>query len=252
MHLQTDDGRRAAILAAIKSGLAQACDDALLFSEDYSRELDAEYLLTVDISKEVFKLNPYIVAPELRVNLELTTADFATLCAPQVGYTPANNFMGRRTIWRTEHDVKCRPGKIDIVVIRRGKHWDMPVCAIEVKGFNPVKKTILDDLARNAEFFDISDPTGQSQIEFTAFAALHSYQAYSKVAEGSRIAGLKKRYRKYLPDLQLSEKLRTEIDAFPIRSALVRDGICNAELDDLDDRGHFFAGVILTFVKSTL
>jgi hypothetical protein len=42
---------------AIREGMRDACVDSLVFSEDETRQIDAEYLLTVNVAKAIAKLN---------------------------------------------------------------------------------------------------------------------------------------------------------------------------------------------------
>jgi hypothetical protein len=69
-----------------------------------------------------------------------------------MGKQQASNFLGYSSTLRKLQNTK-RNGKIDVVVYRDGGLSGLPVCAIELKGFNPQKSVALQDLKRNGEYF---------------------------------------------------------------------------------------------------
>jgi hypothetical protein len=65
----------------IKSAMKLACFDALKFSDDESQKIGAEYLLTVNVAKEIATLNHSFGEP-CKIFLERQTKLFATDCVP--------------------------------------------------------------------------------------------------------------------------------------------------------------------------
>jgi len=72
------------IIDKLKEALKQSCLDALSFSGDVTRLIDAEYLLTVNAAKSIQSLNQYLATPYL-IFLEYSTQMFATSCTPLSG-----------------------------------------------------------------------------------------------------------------------------------------------------------------------
>lgn len=238
---------RTKILEEILSGLKRACFDAIEFSEDFARKIDAEYLLTVNVAKSIVTLNQGIGFP-LRVILEHRTSRFTTACVPLIGYVPAANFMGRQSIIRKPHDTSRR-GRIDIAVMHDLNGIEAPVCAIELKGFNPGRRHVIKDLTRNLEYFQVIDETGRSRIEFSNFAALHSFnQTYHENQCARDLLSLKKRYEVIVSTLDLPNDLAVDIKVASISSSLNKDELSEFERNRLSDDGcHHYAAVLVTF-----
>ena len=163
------------IIKKLKQALKQSCDDAFLFSDDETRLIDAEYLLTVNAAKAIQELNTYFGTP-YRICLENKTQTFCDACTSRFIYKRDH---GKKSIGLTKRgfvpDVK-RPGEIDIAIYKEKNMEISSYCAIETKGFNPSKRLILMDLNRNLEYFSKHSQTGKSKIEFTIYVALHSYK----------------------------------------------------------------------------
>jgi len=202
----------------LKDALRISCDDAFYFSDDETRLIDTEYLLTVNSAKSIKELNQYFATP-YKIFLEHDTEKFATACTPLFGTKSDDNSYDLTV--RTNNNT-VRPGKIDIAIYLTDNGIDIPLCAIEVKGFNPRKGNIIDDLKRNAEYFLISSPTGVSTLSFTLFMALHSYKkTMTDQKESSNIRKLHKRYDKYMEDILLPSDVSHRIEVLTIRRGRV-------------------------------
>lgn len=173
MFLSDPEARHDQINAKIVAGLQEACYDTVQFTESFSREVDAEYLVTVNIAKQIALLNNKGIGWPLKVYLESCATSFKRECTPPVAKAPAGNFLGYEVLLRRPTNVE-RKGRIDIAIFREGAAWDIPVCAIEVKSFNPDRKLVVADMKRNAEYFRSSN-TGVSQLEFAVVCGLHRY-----------------------------------------------------------------------------
>jgi hypothetical protein len=233
---------------AIRDGMREACADSLVFSEDETRQIDAEYLLTANVAKAIAKLNTDFGDP-YRIFVERQTQKFCDDCIPLVKRFPAANLIGRTEILRTPGFNVSRNGRIDICVYRRHSGFDdIPVCAIELKRFGCASQPAIDDLIRNAEYFGLSGPTGDSRIDFTVFGALESFpKSLTKEDFEGDLAEAKEFYTGLLTHLNPGASFSATVDAFTVRSGL--------EVTDCDDgekileSNHHFAGVLVTFAK---
>lgn len=158
------------IFKKIKKAMHTSCDDALFFSNDETQLINAEYLLTVNIAKAIKELNFYFGTP-YKIYLEHDTKQLASASTPFCVIDP----LTLRNTIRTKNNT-TRSGRVDIAVYNQILWYDTPVCAIEVKGFNPPKHLIVKDLERNSEYFSFTSPTGSSTMPFTFFIALHSFK----------------------------------------------------------------------------
>lgn len=52
------------------------------------------------------------------------------------------------------------------------------MCAIEVKGFNPPKEKVIDDMRRNLQYFADAN-TGRSEIQFAVSVMVRSYKSHN-------------------------------------------------------------------------
>ena len=106
------------IEGAIRDGMREACADSLVFSEDETRQIDAEYLLTVNVAKSVnAKLNTDFGDP-YRIFVERQTRIFCDDCIPLIKRSPVANLIGRTEILRKPGFNVRRNGRIDICVYR--------------------------------------------------------------------------------------------------------------------------------------
>jgi hypothetical protein len=236
------------IEGAIRDGMREACADSLVFSEDETRQIDAEYLLTVNVAKSVAKLNTDFGDP-YRIFVERQTRTFCDDCIPLIKRSPAANLIGRTEILRKPGFNVRRNGRIDICVYRRVSGLDdVPVCAIELKKFGCASQPAIDDLIRNAEYFCLSGPTGDSRIDFTVFGALESFPKSLTAEDFKRdLVELEEFYTGLLTNLKPSPSFSVTVDPFTVRSGL--------EVTDCDDgekileSNHHFAGILVTFAR---
>lgn len=239
---------KADIIGKLKEAMRTSCDDALYFSDDETQLIDAEYLLTVNAAKAIKDLNRYFGDP-YKICLEENTKKFATSCTPLFDKNAAKEGFRYKQKIRSRNDSK-RSGKIDIAIYTTDNAWECPLCAIEVKGFNPRKNLIISDLERNAEYFGLTSPTGNSTLPFSVFIAMHSYKnVFTDVKEQGNIDKVKERYARYIESSPILKVLQYNIDVVTIRRGLPPD------LDDPDvhrlglhgDEDYHFVGVVVVF-----
>lgn len=210
------------IIKKLKESMKTSCDDAFYFSDDETQLIDAEYLLTVNAAKAIKELNLDFGSP-YKICLENNTKKFASACTPLIANVKSDNFLGHKSVIRTPNNTR-RSGKIDIAIYTDRNSIDIPLCAIEVKGFNPSKFLIIKDLERNAEYFGLSSRTGESTLPFAVFIALHSYKrVLSDEKEQSNISKVKKRYQNCIKGNNLLNRLAQSVDVFRIRRGCLPD-----------------------------
>lgn len=239
------------IVNKLKESMSTSCDDALYFSDNETQLINAEYLLTVNAAKAIKELNHYFGDP-YRIFLENDTKKFASGCTPLIRRDKADNFLGRRSVIRTSNNTH-RIGRVDIAVYTNKNGIDIPLCAIEIKGFNPGKSLIIKDLERNSEYFGLVSCTGASTLPFAFFIALHSYKmVWNDDKEQSNILKIKKRYQNYINCNDNLKTLNQSVDAFTIRRGVIPDAndpyIQEHGLQG--DEDYQFVGVIITTKKN--
>jgi len=179
-----------------------------------------------------------------KIYLEHPTKIFVSNCVPLMGKNPNTN---RMTIRKTRKNTK-RNGKIDVAVYRDGAWHGKPVCAIELKGFNPQRRVVLEDLKRNAEYFDLSCESGSSQIAFTVFAALHSFKHVrneDSVTENQNL--LHNKYSKWLSELTDSNTCSVNIKVFTLSKGLADEQEIPPGEEYIDFESYQFVGVMVAF-----
>jgi hypothetical protein len=213
------------ILSKVKEAMKESCTDTFLFSDDETRLIDAEYLLIVNAAKAIQSLNTYFGSP-YRIYLEHNTHAFCKACTPSytIRKNPKSKWNVGKIVTRGSVSDVGKSGRIDIAVYSENQSDEYPVCAIEVKGFNPAKSVILPDLQRNLEYFTKASRTGASRVRFTVFAALHSYRnTFSDEKEQKNKSKLKRRYDNYLKELNIPKSIAAAVLVFTLNRGLVPD-----------------------------
>lgn len=191
------------IISRIKNGMKEACFHAINFSLCAEDIIKAEYFYTVFIANYLLPQNEW--GGSCRVNVEHPTEDF---CCNAFRYYSGGigrnmNFSSGLGQNGKRHNTE-RKGKIDITITEN----DISLCAIEVKGFNPAKALLEEDLRRNFQYFTLNDTgTGESLIEFAFLVSFHSYMWYSD--PNSNIRKLQKRFDNYIKNLENQEITKT-------------------------------------------
>lgn len=167
--------------------------------------IDAEYLITVNIAQSLKALNLYLGSP-YQILLEHPTKEFATNCTPLILKNKPYTFNTTSQIRSGTYDSNKRSGKIDIAIYDNctPAYGQLPLCAIEVKGFNPSKSSIIKDLERNLSFFEITSNTGNSTLPLAAFATIKLY--FNSAKQNKRVNNLNKvktLYESYLTALAI-------------------------------------------------
>lgn len=241
------------IIAAIKAGMKQACADMYSFTDRPELAFNAEYLFTVATAKAIDTHN-FLPAYAFEIRIEHCTRKFARDCLPLI--KRGHPMVRGSTLLRGKASPKIgRPGRIDIAIYYEPTHppafGRIPLCAIELKGFNPQRTLVLEDLQRNLQLMRVSGLTGSSVLGFTAFAALHSVSApkdaHAAVAKENAI---QKKYNAWMAGLGSRDDVIEVIETFTI--SWEPNGTVSEELDELvidTSSRHHFIGVIVTFSR---
>lgn len=238
------------IIEKIKQAMTRSCRDMLEFTDEPSREFNAEYLFTVNAVKSINELNGPDADP-FKIYLERSTKTFAQDCIHPVKW---GKFKVTPTIFRRKIPNINRPGRVDIAIYYdkpMSRYFGtQPLCAIEIKGFNPQRKVVIEDLKRNLELLRASGETGNSVLQFTIFSALHSFKNFdSPNVENTNLNFVKTRYLKWFSELGALNDVTYQLDVSTISKDLNGRTIEHHEDDievDLQSR-HHFVGVTLIF-----
>lgn len=230
--------------------MKRACDDMLRFSGEPAKRLNAEYLFTVAVAKELDGLNGYYGDP-YRIYLEKKTRDFARDCLHPIKF---GNPLQRGSIKRrTDVPKLSRNGRIDVAVYEdvpnNGYLGHQPICAIELKGFNPARTLVLEDLKRNLEYFSVKGNTGGSVLSTALFGALHSWSKVgAQSEEEAKAEELRSKYVGWLSELPKASNIFSSVTVHQIRQDLVGEVVDEEDYQVLNsDTIHNFVGIVVEF-----
>lgn len=235
---------------ALVKAMKRACDDMLRFTGEPAKRINAEYLCTVSVAKEFDRLNGYYGDP-YRIYLEKKAQDFARDCLHPVKF--GKTFKSRSMIRRTAKPKLSRPGRIDVAlyedVANNSYLGYQPVCAVELKGFNPSRSRVLADLKRNLEYFSLQGNTGGSVLGTALFGALHAWpKVGSEIEEETKASKLRDRYVNWLSELPNTTKIRRNVTVHNIRQDLLGEVVDEGDYEVLySDTIHNFVGIVVEF-----
>jgi len=240
------------IKKAIQIGMSNACEDMNNFCDQPERKFNAEYLFTVATARAISELNGPPADP-YHIKIEQSTKLLQRDCLnPFLRQTKAKPQPGA-TIARHKHPIPnvSRNGRVDIAIyadIAPSSYLgEKPLCVIELKGFNPSKSLVLEDVRRNLEFHRLAGATGPSVLSFSFFAALHS--GAPELLEDS-LSAQKKWYKDLLAQLGEIKDCALEIDTFTV--SLDSEGRLEEELHETvinTSTKHHYIGVIVGLRK---
>ncbi|CAE6864510.1 hypothetical protein IQ288_05110 [Burkholderia sp. R-69980] len=239
---------QADIRQKIKAAMATACNDMLNFTDEPSRKFNAEYLLTVNVAKAIDELNgppgdPY------KIFIEKSTKGFARDCLKPVLF--GKSMERGSSVFRKEFPLINRNGRIDITVYyennQSGYLGMQPLCAIELKGFDPSRKLVIADLKRNLEFHRVAGATGKSVLAFSFFSALHAFKKTSdELLAQADLDQTKRLYEKWISEVGDTGDHRFEVETFTVSKELVGRVVDEGDYEVLDtDARHHFVGVVV-------
>ena len=234
----------------VVEAMKMACEDMCRFSGERAKPINAEYLFTIAVAKQIDKLNSYYGDP-YRIYLEKSRKELSKDCLLPVKF--GNPRKRGSTIFRDKKPHIDNKERADIAVyqdITNNNYLGyQPICVIELKAFNPLRKLVLKDLKRNLEYFNITGKTGGSVIKSTLFAALHSsVKIDNEVDESQKILNLKHSYNSWLSELGNINHLDVNVTAHSVSKDYQGEVLDEGEYEMLNTETiHHFIGVIVEF-----
>ncbi|MDV3434936.1 hypothetical protein R1H25_05665 [Stenotrophomonas sp. C2852] len=246
-------GHRTIIIKKIEQAMKSACRQTELFTDAIAEPIAAEYLFTVEVAKAIAEHNgppgdPYVI------RVERDAGTFAMDCLKPIARNKNRKF-GERMILRRSRPNIGREGRIDVTVytekFNSGYGGHQPLCAIEVKGFNPAKDLVLEDLRRNLSFLKTSGDTGESVLEFAVFAAFYSYKRTKLKQAINRENILNRQYESYLKEVDEMTGISAEVIILRISLEQHGEVIPGIEYDEIDlSKKHHIAGAIVVMSRA--
>ncbi|RZJ92490.1 MAG: hypothetical protein EOO20_01605 [Chryseobacterium sp.] len=209
-------------------------------------QLRPEYALTVTVAQafvDDFKKRDYLI------KIEEPTKTFASSCVPQ--------HTIKKLKFAGDHN-SGRNGKIDIALYKNKPtetSWFRPpaLCPIELKGVNPSVSEFHKDIARNIEYFLLTDQlTGKSELEMAFFGTAFYYPKMEynsqipiyKTKVKSKVEKWMKKFEAILTSNELTYTIEIEI----LASSLVDESDSCIDSDIIADC-HCFIGVVLVIER---
>lgn len=244
---------RTRILNKIDQAMKSACRQTELFTDAISEPIAAEYLFTVEVAKAIAELNAPAADPYV-IRVERDAETFAKDCLKPIARNGQGRFGGKMILRRSQPNVD-RKGRIDVTVytekINSGCWGHQPLCAIEVKGFNPAKELVLEDLRRNLCFLNATGETGASVLEFTAFAAFHLYKRTNLTQVQNRETALKRKYESFLEEVTGMTGISSDVSVVRVSLEQYGEVVPGIDYDEIDlSKRHHIAGVIVVMSRT--
>jgi len=233
---------------ALEKGMLRACETMYRFCGKTEIPLNAEYLLTISLASAIEDINLQVTDP-YEIRLEFSSKKFERDCQPLIGKNSDFGVVMRKLRSKSiKHCVK-RSGRVDIAVYDHSAESILPIplCPIEVKGFNPSRKLAIQDLERNLQFHETQGPTGNSILEFSFFSAIHSR---SPTSFATNLADVLTLYKGWAAQLGTLQTVDAYIRVFTVTSDL-NGRLLEERYETVWDGSslHHFVGVIVAFVR---
>lgn len=238
------------IIISVKKGMKSAAEDAISMNLYSGAKIGVEYLATVSVGQALVRSKSFRRGDH-ELHFEYSTKKFISSTVPLIKKTtPLPGHIFARSIVRKLSNT-TRNGRIDIALLNKYMGMEFPLCAIEMKGDNPSKKLLIDDLQRNLECMVYSAETGKSALNLTLSCSFFCYvkEAYCVKEEHekqyvenvrdifeSKIAG----FRKTVPsDISLN------VEVFTLSKILAPDNADEHDFYLIEDEIHLSLGVII-------
>lgn len=247
-----DMTHRNRILEKIRQAMEFACEQSELFTSNKADTIPAEYLFTVAVAMAIAEHNgppgePYVI----RVERDATT--FMKDCVRPIKFV-RQVIPGKSRLIRAEEPDICRSGRVDVAVyidVPNSGHFGVrPLCAIELKGFDPGANLVRADLERNVGFLRANGPTGDSVLEFAVFAALHSYGRYGDEHLRKNEQRTRDKYKRYLAKLGDLSDIDIGLEVRSVSVEQVGTVVEGIDYDELDTKSrHHFVGAMVVMSR---
>lgn len=263
------------IIQLIENAMKTTLSDILRFTDNPTNGIQSKYLLMVNVAKEIGKLNKGNADP-YTISLKQQTLKFARQCLPSIvqgnSNVQDNELTGFQEMKARQERTRSlnfkqvntvhRIGKIDIAIYKKsvdiffGKY--QPVCAIEIKSFNPPDNKIIADLERNLFFLNLKGNTGETVLNYTFFAALHWSKKINIEEDEKHKINLDRKYEKILAPFKSNNpyitvykeilSLSKSVGNIEIKDVDVETDLITQSVDT--STRHHFMGAIIGFNKN--
>ncbi|MFW5393269.1 hypothetical protein V1951_18470 [Yersinia sp. 2544 StPb PI] len=238
------------IIMSVRSGMESAAKDAISMNLYSGAKIGVEYLATVSIGQALVRSKTYRRGDH-ELHFEYSTKKFISSTVPLIKkMPPLRGHIFSRSIVRKLSNT-TRNGRIDIALLNKNMGVEFPLCAIEVKGDNPSKKLLINDLKRNLECMIYSAETGRSGLDLTLSCSFFSYvnNSYCVKEEHEKqyVENVKEIFdskiscfRKTIPsDISLN------VEVFTLSKILAPDNADQEDFERIEDEIHLSLGVIV-------
>ncbi len=215
-------------------GMSNTIDDVKLFSDDASKGIYAEYLLTVNLAKSLANKTNIEGYNNNKIILEKSTKQFARECLPKLKRI-GNPLKKGSTILLKDIPKNYRKGKRDIAVYTNKieNFGDTPLYCIEVKSFNSPTSKIKSDLIRNMIFLNLQANTGIGYLKNAFFVGLESRTITKKSNQLKLQEAIKEKYIKILKSIDLiSSETQYNIE---VENLSFSDGVVESEIQQISE-----------------
>ena len=238
------------IINSVKKGMILAAKDSILMNLYSGAKIGIEYLATVSIGQQLVN-NEAWNCGEHELHFEYSTKKFISSTVPLIKKMPRlpGQVFSRSIVRKLSNTT--RNGRVDIALLQNRGGVNFPLCAIEVKGNNPTKKLLVNDLKRNLECMVYSAETGSSTLDLTLSCSFFSYVRDTYCVKEQHEAEYSKKvrnifekkisvFRKTVPS-----NISLTVEVFTLSKLLAPNNAKQFEFSSIEDELHLSLGVII-------
>ncbi len=251
------------VLKSVKDGMKNASSISQLLNFTNGGIIKTEYIATVKIGEELIK-NEISQLHDYKIIFECPTKKFIrSLHEPFKSKNPYSRTI--KTIFRNNLANSIRNGRVDIAILSNKGLFDRGVCAIEVKGNAPSKRSLELDILRNVEFINHTDSTSESSMAIGICCAFESFNhdslkkkkehlvAINRCDEKRLISSTSSKYENIVGVILNSiDNIKYKIDVFTTTSDLLDNGETQEDYESNQDNLHLTLGIMITLEKKQL
>ncbi len=240
------------IVNAVKTGMRNAAVESRLMNFSSGGKINTEYVATVLIGLAL-RQSKYFRLDDEKVIFEYNTGNFITSTVPFSKKINSGKIFSK-TITRI-HTNTTRKGRIDIALLGNNNGFDYPKCAIEVKGDNPSKTLLHQDIRRNIEYFKHKGSTGTSNITLALNCSFESFNKNSRSKRScitttdrdNKIIDITNKYLGHINEIihEIPSGVSVCIEVFSASEELAEPWFRQDEYEQIEDHIHLTLGVII-------
>ncbi|WP_096953822.1 hypothetical protein [Escherichia coli] len=246
------------IVKAVKDGMKKSADATYLMDFRSGAKINTEYVATVSIGLSLLEIKSFRHG-DYKVIFEYHTNKFINATVPLSKRSDPQKIFSKKTVRKNTNTT--RSGRIDIAILDSRPFFEIPICAIEVKGNAPCKSLLFSDIRRNLEYFKHTGPTGNSSLGLALNCSFHSYNDSTKKNycttihhKEDMIRKLKNKYKKYISELneEIPDDISVTIDVFTAAEHLLSPDADQYEYESHIDDLHLTLGVMVIFERKSI